>query len=341
MTEIIGGHYRIVKHLGGGGFGQTYIAEDIHLPDKPLCVVKLLMPLTRKGTEVVPLPKNSPDFKIAERLFNTEAQVLYKLGEHDQIPKLLAHFEDNQEFYLVQQLIEGQNLSQEIIGQQWNETQVIDLLLNILTPLAFVHQHQVIHRDLKPDNLIRRKQDSKIVLIDFGAVKEVISQTTTTDGKSRTIGIGTPGYMPSEQYIGKPTLSSDIYAVGMIAIQALTGLYPTQLPSDPITGQINWHDLVQISPKLTEILDKMTRENCHQRYNSAKEALQAISSFKKQPSTTIKINNRNKKLINSKSIITAFTAFLTICIGLLIFTHSFNLKSTQNETQPESETPAF
>jgi serine/threonine protein kinase len=227
LGKTLSCRYKIVKHLGGGGFGQAFLAEDLQLPGNPLCVVKQLKP---QFTDPVAL-------QIARRLFDSEAQVLYRLGNHDQIPRLLAHFDQEQEFYLVQEFIEGDELKQELpVGKPLPEIQVIALLQEILKILEFVHQQDVIHRDIKPTNLIRRKQDGKIVLIDFGAVKQVSAQTTQLNGHtSLTIAIGSPGYMPNEQLAGKPQLCSDIYAVGMLGIQALTGLPPTQLLADPKT----------------------------------------------------------------------------------------------------------
>ncbi|MBW4497113.1 MAG: SUMF1/EgtB/PvdO family nonheme iron enzyme [Oscillatoria princeps RMCB-10] len=267
-------HYKIVKYLGGGGFGQTFLASDTQLPDNPVCVVKQLKPQS-----------NDPStLKIARRLFNTEARVLQKLGEHDQIPSLLAHFEENQEFYLVQQFIEGDSLCEEIKpGCKWAEERVIAFLLEVLTALSYAHQEGVIHRDIKPANLIRRRQDGKIILIDFGAIKQVSTQVPNAQQSqtSLTVGIGTPGYMPSEQAQGKPQLSSDVYALGITAIQALTGIPPRQLPEDPQTGEILWRNRAQVSPKLANILDKMVRYDYRQRYSSASEALQAVSSLTK------------------------------------------------------------
>ncbi len=270
LGTTLDGRYKITKLLGGGGFGQTFFAQDIKLPGNPLCVVKQLQPQS-----------NDPyTLKVARRLFDTEAEVLHKLGEHDQIPRLLAHFEHNQQFYLVQQLIDGHDLTQEITpGKCWSETQVITLLKDVLTTLTFVHAQQVIHRDLKPANLIRRNQDSKIVLIDFGAVKEVSTQVVNSPGKSSlTVGIGTPGYMPNEQANGKPRFVSDVYALGMIAIEALTGLSPArgQISENPQTGEIIWREYAQVSPKLANVLDKMVRYDFRQRYQSASEVLQAL-----------------------------------------------------------------
>lgn len=344
MTEIIGGRYKIIKHLGRGGFGQTFLAEDLHLPDKPQCVVKLLKPSTKYGSQYIPWRKDDPNFQVAQRLFNTEAQMLYKLGKHDQIPKLLAHFEENQEFYLVQQFIEGKNLTEELFGKPWKETQVINFLVDILTPLAFVHQHKVIHRDLKPDNLIRHKQDNKIVLIDFGAVKEVISQTTSAQGQSATtVIIGTQGYMPSEQSKGKPTLSSDIYAVGMITIEMLTGLHPAAFPRNS-KGQITWHDLVQVSPKLSGIIDKMVCEDFSQRYPSAVETLEVVQSLQNQQPPSIynlaPIINILSNLKKKKIVLAIFTLTVLIIIGLLGI--EIGLQLFQDTTpKTEQEIPAF
>jgi formylglycine-generating enzyme required for sulfatase activity/tRNA A-37 threonylcarbamoyl transferase component Bud32 len=263
--------YQIIKFLGKGGFGHTYLAKDLDLPGHPQCVVKHLKPQNA-----------DPDLLlIAKRLFETEAQTLYKLGSlHDQIPKLSAHFEENGEFYLVQDFIAGHDLTKELIpGKKLSESYTITLLHNILEVLAIVHQQKVIHRDLKPDNLMRR-QDGKIVLIDFGAVK-VISTIVLNAQKqtSLTIAIGTPGYMPSEQAKGKPRFASDIHAVGMIGIQALTGEHPFNLREDTQTGEVIWRNQAQVSNNLANVLDKMVRDNFSQRYQNADEALQAILSL--------------------------------------------------------------
>ena len=278
----LGGRYEIISELAAGGFGQTFLAEDLHLPGHPRCVVKQLKPQTKDPKSLV----------MARRLFDTEAQVLYKLGNHDQIPRLLAHFEDNQEFYLAQEFVEGEPLTEELVpGQPWSETQVVALLQDILQVLAFVHQQQVIHRDLKPPNLIRRKRDGRIVLIDFGAVKQVSTQIVEPDdGQTNlTISIGTKGYMPNEQVAGNPRFSSDVYAVGRLGIQALTGLHPKRLGEDPVTGELNWrevsgdsegdHHTVQVSPELAEILECMVRYDFRDRYPTALEALEALRSL--------------------------------------------------------------
>lgn len=268
LGQKLGGRYQIVKYLGEGAFGVTFVAEDMQRPGNPQCLVKQFQP---KNTDPHTLRE-------ARRLFDNEAKMLEKLGTHDQIPRLLAHFEENEEFYLVQEFIEGHDLSQEVIlGQKLSEAVVIKLLQDILEVLAFVHQHEIIHRDIKPSN-IRRRQDGKIVLIDFGAVKQISTQVVNSQGQtSFTVAIGTRGYMPSEQANRHPQLSSDVYAVGMIAIQALTGIFPSNLPKDS-QGEVVWQNQAQVSQQLADIIDKMVRYDFRQRYQSASEALQAFGT---------------------------------------------------------------
>ncbi|XGV95903.1 MAG: tetratricopeptide repeat protein [Leptolyngbya sp. BL-A-14] len=270
LGKILGGRYQIVRHLGGGGFGQTYLANDLHLPGKPPCVVK----------QFKPRMSDPEALQAARRLFDTEAEVLYTLGNHEQIPRLFAHFEEAQDFYLVQEFIEGQVLSQALkLKPQLAELDVIHLLQDLLTVLEFVHQQQVVHRDIKPSNLIRQTSDHRLFLIDFGAVKQIGAQVLDPHEASITIAVGSSGYMPNEQLAGKPRFSSDVYAVGMMGIQCLTGIYPKKLREDPKTSEIIWRDQVQVSPEFANILDTMVRYDFRQRYESATEALEALRSL--------------------------------------------------------------
>lgn len=263
-----------------GGFSQTFLAQDIQLPGDPRCVVKQLKPQLR----------NLERWAIAKRLFDTEAKVLYQLGHHDQIPRLFAHFEDHQEFYLVQELVEGESLQELFIPDQpWTEQRVIVLLKDILQILVFVHEQNVIHRDVKPSNIICRKQDGRVMLIDFGAVKQVSAPVLdAADGQMMTISIGTQGYVPTEQLSGSPRFSSDIYAVGIIGIQVLTGVHPHLLKREGQTNEIIWRApktessetaAVQISPELATILDRMVCYHFRDRYQMATEPLQALEEL--------------------------------------------------------------
>lgn len=274
LGKILRERYQILSYLGSGGFGQTFLAKDLDLPGQPSCVVKRFCPLSNQS-EVT---------KKSRELFQREAQVLYQLGNHHQIPQLFAHFEQAQEFYLVQEYIEGKSLAQELtFGKTLSEGEVIALLNDILTVLDFVHHQQVIHRDIKPSNLIRRTQDGKIVLIDFGAVKQVISQAchSTSEHHLHTI-IGTPGYMAPEQALGKPQFNSDLYAVGVLGIQALTGLSPYQLTQESETEELAWKDRLEPSLKFSPlllILDRLICADFRLRYHSSAEVLQALSQL--------------------------------------------------------------
>ncbi|MDF5722224.1 MAG: protein kinase [Rhizonema sp. PD37] len=278
IGKLLDYRYQVIKVLATGGFGQTYIAQDTKRPGNPICVVKHLKPANSEQKV----------FDTAKRLFHNEAETLEKLGNHDQIPRLLAYFDQNQEFYLVQEFIEGHPLSEELLAHQsWSESQVVQMLHEVLSILLFVHRQGVIHRDIKPDNIIRRTSDNQLVLVDFGAVKQLrvvaghpekalLSPVVYHTG---TVAIGTPGYMPTEQGHGKPRPNSDIYALGIIAIQALTGMSPIDLPEDPHTGEILWQHLVPVSKELATVLTKMVHYHFKDRYQSVSEVLQALESF--------------------------------------------------------------
>ncbi len=268
LGTILAGRYKLIKRLSAGGFGETFIAEDTQRPGNPKCVVKQLRPAS-----------NDPKlWELARRLFVAEAETLEELGKHDQIPQLLAYFEEGEEFYLVEELIIGRPLTDELpIMVPLAEAKVIALLRDLLTILDFVHSYGVIHRDIKPDNIIRRKSDGKLVLIDFGAVKAIRNQLGEAEQTAKfTVGIGTKGYMPMEQAMGSPKFNSDIYAAGMIAIQALTLTHPASLPENPATGEVLWEDKAQVSPELAAILNKIVRHKSRDRYRSAREVLEVL-----------------------------------------------------------------
>ncbi len=265
--RLLNNRYKVTEVLGSGGFSYTYLAEDTHLPGNPMCVVKHLQPAR---TDDVFLD-------IARRLFKTEAEILDILGHHDQIPKLMAYFEENQQFYLVQEYIIGETLQEELpSGQSIPEAEVVSCLKDLLQILKFIHARGVIHRDIKPSNLIRRKQDQRMVLIDFGAVKQIQPQM---QAENPTVAVGTAGYAPPEQFMGHPRLNSDIYAVGMIGIQALTGT-PAKLFERESTTELAWqHFAEDTSQELAEILNKMVAFDFQKRYQSVEEVLQSLDNL--------------------------------------------------------------
>ena len=264
--KILGSRYKVLSYIAEGGFGKTFLAEDILLPQKDRCVVKQLLVSV----------ETSQLMAVARRLFKTEAATLYSLGHHQQIPKLLAYFEEDGKFYLVQQYIEGQTLEAELAtGEVWSEDRVIELLKDGLSILEFIHSKGIIHRDLKPDNLIRRHSDRKLVLVDFGTVKKVLQEQTSSEGL--TVVVGTKGYMPAEQAMGKPLPISDLYALGTIAIQALTQVQPLELEEE--NGELVWQHLAKVDSRLAKILTQMTRYHFKDRYQSARSALQDLKSL--------------------------------------------------------------
>ena len=268
IGTLLSDRYRIEKILGAGGFGDTYLAKDIQRPGNPVCVVKQLKIVS----------DNPRAHQLAQRLFASEATTLERLGEHDQIPRLLAYFEANYSFYLVQEMIEG-TLLKDILEPQrpMSQHDAAQFLLDLLPVIQTVHAQGVIHRDIKPSNIISRSSDGRYVLIDFGAVKQISNRLTDTNARiTSTVGIGTQGYMPSEQSAGLPNFSSDLYALGITTIEALTGLPPHSLRRDSY-GEIVWMDKVpELDVELAQIIKKMVRYDFNQRYSTAKAVLEDI-----------------------------------------------------------------
>ena len=258
MQNKIIHHYRIIKLLGAGAFGQTYLAQNLKLPDQPVCVVKQLKPQSTDPESV----------KAAKMLFDREADTLHQIEGHEQIPQILDYFEEEQEFYLVQEYIEGETLREELDRQQpWDQSQAMLFLQEMLGIVAFIHSHKIIHRDIKPENIIRRNSDRTLFLIDFGAVKQFCCDRQQP---SSTI-IHSRGYSPPEQLAGIPELNSDIYALGMTCIEALTKATPESLIQlrDTRTQKISWSESLKICPEFKSILDKMVCISSKNRYLSA------------------------------------------------------------------------
>jgi serine/threonine-protein kinase len=181
-------------------------------------------------------------------------------------------------YYLVQEYIEGVALSQILQQGLLNESAVKEILIDILPVLDYIHGRGIVHRDIKPDNIFIRYSDNKPVLIDFGAVKETMGSVVNSASSSDvSIVIGTPGFMPSEQAIGRPVFASDIYALGLTTIYLLTGKLPQELQTDAYTGEIVWRNFAfEVTPTFAKILDKSIQPIAMERYATAKEMLEAI-----------------------------------------------------------------
>jgi eukaryotic-like serine/threonine-protein kinase len=259
MNIIVDGRYQIIKRLGKGGFAHTYLAKNLAAPGAPKCVVKQLRPKVEHPRML--------------QLFKLEAAILARF-QHSQIPQMVECFEHLGDRFLVQDFVAGDDLSKEfMIGHQWSEAKVISFLREMLKVLSYVHQKQAIHRDIKPANIIRRWDNGQLCLIDFGAVQDLGDNSLPT-----TTMVGTPGYHPPEQANGVATFGSDIYALGMTAIQFLTGQYPLHLPKDD-GKEVVWRDLTKISDRLATILEQMTRVDYADRYECTKAVLSDLEKL--------------------------------------------------------------
>lgn len=296
IGETLNGRYRLLSILGTGRCGQTYLAEDNKATGDPRCVIK----------QFEPEAKDTLSLRKAKYLFAREVKILKILGESDRIPSLLAYFRVDAKFYLVHEFIDGTDLAAELdYGKPWSAPEVVALLREILEILEVAHREKVIHQDIKPTNIIRRQADRKLILIDFGSVKKINNQIANAEGRTQlTVPIGTPGYMSPEQKSIKPRLASDIYSVGAIAIYALTGVKPTEIPIEHGTEQLQWQSLIQVEEKLAQILDRMVSPDLKQRYSSATEALKTIRNY-----------TSGNKLFNFK-IVVSLSALFLVMVGV-------------------------
>jgi serine/threonine protein kinase len=268
---FINNRYQIQKLLGQGGFGRTYLVSDTQrFGDR--CVLKEFVPINTRESLV----------RKARELFTREAKVLYQIN-HPQIPKFLALFAENERLFIVQEYIDGQTyaelLSQRLSQQKkpFSEVEVVQWLLDLLPVLDYLHQQNIIHRDIALDNIMLPRNQSKPVLIDFGVVKQKLSQFFAEDSNPGSV-VGKVGYSPIEQIsVGLCYPCSDLYALGVCAVVLLSGKMPDVL-RDSLTLQWQWHSHVSISNQLYRILNKMLVEQPRERYQSATEILHELQS---------------------------------------------------------------
>jgi eukaryotic-like serine/threonine-protein kinase len=266
---MLNNRFHIVKRISAGAFGETFLAEDAHLPSRRKCIVKRL--------KRIPDPKK---FEIVKERFEREAAVLETLGDESNgaIPKLYARFAENDEFYLVQEFIAGQTLGERIKAKtRIDEAAARDIFAQLLETLDFIHARNVIHRDIKPDNIILREPTDRPVLIDFGLVKEV---TDLAPGVSSSTSImaGTQGYMAVEQMIGKPKPGSDVFALARTMAHALTGIPPLDMV-DSHLQEVMWRGVAKgVSDEFAEVINRAMEIKLADRFKSAREALNALRS---------------------------------------------------------------
>lgn len=314
MTTLLKNRYRILKKLGSGGFGETFLAEDIDLPSRRRCVIKQLKPIT-----------NDPQvYQLVKERFEREAVILEKLGEkNSHIPSLYAYFEENEQFYLAQEWIDGITLTEKVQQTILPEETVKNILMQCLATVIAVHNQGIIHRDIKPDNIILRNSNNQPVLIDFGAVKETMGTGMTSSGhKTSSIVIGTPDFMSFEQSNGRPIFSSDLYSLALTAIYLLTGKTPMEMEADLITGVIRWRQYVpNISCQFAAILDKAIQYYPRDRFLTAPEMLNALQPLANNVSTSVQPTKIASTLVISQtSRLRDWQKALVIGIAIGVFT---------------------
>jgi serine/threonine protein kinase, bacterial len=282
MTEgvLLGDRYQIVKEIGQGGFGRTYLCEDINRFREP-CVLKEFAPQVQ-GTAL--LTK-------AQQLFEREAGVMYQL-QHPQIPMFREMFRVNRggvgQLFLVQDYVAGDNYQQLLRhklkqSQTFTEVEMVEFLTQILPVLSYIHSLGVIHRDISPDNLIRRERDGLPVLIDFGGVKQIAVDAATQymsggGGYHVSTKLGKIGYAPNEQMQrGVVFHHSDLYALGATTLVLLTGKEPLDL-IDPQNFVWNWREHISLRSNLGSILDRMLQLRPKDRFQSAQDVLLALTA---------------------------------------------------------------
>lgn len=270
--ELFQERYQIRQVLGRGGFGVTFLGRNVVLPGSPLCVIKqLCLP---QGSKIDALDR-------ARTRFRKEAKILSLLGHHSQIPLLLDYFVIDEDFYLVQEFIKGYTLSKVVkrYGVQPEEF-VKRTLTSLLPVLSYIHARGVIHRDIKPQNVILAADDGRLVLIDFGSVKEELHLADETVMQFLTQHfIGTLGFSPPEQFTLRPVYASDIYSLGMTCLYLLTGKKPLDLQDEYNKNKIHWHEHTNVSPSFAKIIDRMIHHDLDQRYASALEVLHDLEKI--------------------------------------------------------------
>ncbi|WP_392479303.1 tetratricopeptide repeat protein [Nostoc sp. C110] len=313
--HLLDGRYRILKVLNDGEKAKTYLVEDASLAESQF-VVKQLRSLSA----------NSQALTILPRLFASKAETLEKLGqEHNQIQKLIAYFEENEEFYIVQEFIPGNPFTDEIIqGQTLREDQIIYLLSEILEILVIVHSLGVIHRNIKPANIIRRESDKKLVLVDFSNFNEAITNNAEN-----------LEYMPREQVNGNVKYNSDIYALGMVAIAAILGLPANEISNlqnqkNRLTGEILWYNKnIKISKKLVKIINKMVRLDYRKRYQYATEVL---DDLKKLTNVEVPQKQSAKKLL---IVLAGIAGLIILGVGVRFLNSPKPISNAQKELYQE------
>ena len=312
--DIVNDRYETIRELGCGGFGVTYTAYDKERSQLIVVLKQINIADINTDNEEV-----RDSYYIAQ--LEAEATVLKRL-RHPSIPELFESFEADGYYYIVQEYIEGQDLSKEIIpGEPISELKAQSILKEILDILQFVHQHNIIHRDIKPANIVRRYSDGKLFLIDFGAVKEIVTEHTNASGITTTKIIYSLGYSPVEQLYGNPRKNSDLYALGIMIMQGITGFSinaicnHNTIPHRDRRCNYIWQKYApQISPKLKKIVTKMIQYSFSDRAQTASEVLAQIDAPISFP-----FRKWYRNLFIKRKIVKFIAIFFTVCSLFILF----------------------
>jgi serine/threonine protein kinase, bacterial len=311
-SQLLNNRYRVIKKLGAGGFGNTYLAEDTQMPSQRVCVIKQVK------------TDNPEERQLIQELFAREIPLVQKIGDNcPQIAQIYAYGAEEGQFYLVEEYIEGITLIEKVHPlrlELFSESSVREILESLLLVLDFVHSQGIIYRNINPDNIILRTSDSQPVLIDFcvGFAKEILVDNYLR--VSKRIRICGPQFIPAEQLAGRTDYSSDLYSLGLTAIYLLTGKFPQYLDRDePIWGNIIV-DRETVNPSLADVLEKAVRQHPRDRFPSAKAMLDALQTST-LPATSQKTAppalKNNSKLIIIGSLIASGLIATAVVIGLL------------------------
>ena len=297
MNALLQGRYEIIQTLSAGGFGETFLAVDRQLPSQRKVVIKKFKPQQQLDART---------YEIVRERFEREAAVLESLSDVCRhVPKLYAFFSEAGDYYLVQEFIEGQTLGQFVRAQgRLDEATTRQLLTSLLQALHEIHAQGIIHRDIKPDNILLRASTGQPVLIDFGAVKEIITTVLDAYGTPQraSLIIGTPGYTPAEQSVGRPVYASDLYSLAMTMIFALTGRQPHEL-NDLASGELQWRQHTgKLSQPLTESLERASRFDYRERFKNAQEMLDAVNVAPPLPPEAVKPLPRPEPITNTVAV---------------------------------------
>ena len=290
LKQTVGGRYAITRYLGGKRRIETYLADNLRRQYQSPCLIKQIeLPNVQGNGETT-----------IEKHFAEELSILERLGYHEQIPQLRDHFTENDQFYWVQEYIPGENLALKIEQQDLSTAQIINILISTLKVLNFIHQNHIIHCNIRPSNLLIRPEDQQVVLIDFGILADIGTLPNATLDSSQSQD--KQNYCSPEQIAGRPTISSDLYALGMTAIEALTKVKPGRFSRDRQTGKLLWQENLAVDRRFAKIIDKMVYLDLGQRYQSASKILDDLRKIKSvsKLATRKPLKQKKRKVANHR-----------------------------------------